>query len=197
MTNKQVNPPPDADVSDLLLTLTDAHKFLQQQAAHSVDLSLVVRNWLFGWYIVEFENGGGSRHTIYGKRLLEILSKNLSARLGAGFSKRNLEQCRRFYQSYGEIAQTLSAQSFPNTKPNLSALVAQLMRQFRLGWSHYVILLTLARPLAATKARLSWAGVLASSRRGRTGRFRASMAVASRLRCPISVLPRCSLMSAS
>lgn len=28
---------------------------LQRQAAGSVDISLVVHNWLFGWYIVEFE----------------------------------------------------------------------------------------------------------------------------------------------
>jgi len=23
-----------------------------------VDIALVIRNWLFGWYIVEFEQGG-------------------------------------------------------------------------------------------------------------------------------------------
>ena len=30
---------------------------MQAQAARSVDIALVVRNWLFGWYIVEFEQG--------------------------------------------------------------------------------------------------------------------------------------------
>ena len=34
---------------------------MQLQAARSVDIALVVRNWLFGWYIVEFENGGAER----------------------------------------------------------------------------------------------------------------------------------------
>ena len=31
---------------------------MQTQAARSVDIALVVRNWFFGWYIGEFENGG-------------------------------------------------------------------------------------------------------------------------------------------
>jgi len=31
---------------------------LQKRAARSVDIALVVRNWLFGWYIVEFEQNG-------------------------------------------------------------------------------------------------------------------------------------------
>jgi hypothetical protein len=34
---------------------------MQTQAARSVDIVLVVRNWLFGWYIVEFEGGGADR----------------------------------------------------------------------------------------------------------------------------------------
>lgn len=28
---------------------------MQSQAARSVDIALVVRNWLFGWYIVEYQ----------------------------------------------------------------------------------------------------------------------------------------------
>lgn len=133
----------DADLSGLLLALTSTHDLLQQQAARSVDLALVVRNWLFGWYIVEYESGGAARADLYGKRLLEVLSKNLTDRLGPGFSKRNLEQCRRFYQCYGDIAQTVSAQSLQRTSSGLPILVPQLLAQFRLGWSHYVVLLAI------------------------------------------------------
>ena len=32
---------------------------LQAQAAHAVNLSLTARNWLVGYYIVEFEQHGG------------------------------------------------------------------------------------------------------------------------------------------
>ncbi len=89
---------------------------MQAQAARSVDVALVVRNWLFGWYIVEFENGGAERAELYGKELIKQLSEKLSKRLGKGFSKRSLEQFRRFYMNYKEIAQTLSAQSSASDK---------------------------------------------------------------------------------
>jgi hypothetical protein len=76
-----------------------------------VDIALVVRNWLFGWYIVEYENGGADRVELYSKKLIKRLAKKLSSILGKGFFKRSLEQCRKFYLSYKEIAQALLAQS--------------------------------------------------------------------------------------
>ncbi len=51
---------------------------MQRQAAKSVDIALVVRNWLFGWYIVEFENGGAERAELYGKKLFKRLSEVLN-----------------------------------------------------------------------------------------------------------------------
>ena len=76
-----------------------------------MDIALVIRNWLFGWYIVEFEQGWADRAELYGKRLIERIAEKLTARLGRGFSKRSLEQYRRFYDSYPEIAQAVPAQS--------------------------------------------------------------------------------------
>lgn len=87
--------PNPATLDELLGALAHTHTLLQQQAARSVDLALVVRNWLFGRHIVEFEDGAASRAELYGKRLLDNLAKQLTERLGPGFSKRNLEQCRR------------------------------------------------------------------------------------------------------
>ncbi len=40
------------------------------------------------------------------------LSEKLMATLGKGFSKRSLEQYRKFYLSYKEITQALPNQSF-------------------------------------------------------------------------------------
>lgn len=39
----------------LLILFKETHLELQKRATRSVDIALVVRNWLFGWYIVEFE----------------------------------------------------------------------------------------------------------------------------------------------
>jgi len=143
---------------------------MQTQAARSVDIALVVRNWLFGWYIVEFENGGAERAELYGKELIKRLSEKLTTNLGKGFSKRSLEQYRKFYLSYKEIAQALPAQSLESemiqqassvkssgigqSVPDqffhlscktdmLQAVGARLTNRFSLGWTHYVTLLTL------------------------------------------------------
>ena len=58
------------DYQQLLALFKETHLELQQRAARSVDTSLVIRNWLFGWYIVEFEQGGSDRAE-YGANLLK------------------------------------------------------------------------------------------------------------------------------
>ena len=72
---------------------------MQSQVARSVDLALVVRNWLFGCYIVEYQQNGVDRAE-YGAKLLKHLSRALEQKLGKGFSVDNLELMRKFYLSY-------------------------------------------------------------------------------------------------
>lgn len=135
---------------------------LQNQAAKSVDIALVTRNWLFGWYIVEYEHGGEERSKLYGKALITRLSKELKVRGIKGMSPTNLRKFREFYSAYSEIQQTLSVKSFlsetsssqgERTNTSLTALIEQtkatpalavkLAKIFKLGWSHYVTLLTI------------------------------------------------------
>jgi len=144
---------------------------MQMQAARSVDIALVVRNWLFGWYIVEFENGGAERAELYGKNLIDSLSKRLSQLKIKGMSPTNLRKIRGFYQAYEKIQQTVSVKSNKSTlkrnkqtQPdksqnpdtvsgkllnltqsdvNIQKIVQALSAQFRLSWSHYVELLTI------------------------------------------------------
>jgi len=125
------------------------HKDLQAQAARSVDIALVVRNWLFGWYIVEFEGGGAERAELY--------AHELKYRGIKGISPTNLKQCRSFYSAYREIGQTLSNRSFEaesgnnlirQTLSDKSFLIEAssfkvLTSYFKLGWSHYVTLITI------------------------------------------------------
>ncbi|MCG2710813.1 MAG: PDDEXK nuclease domain-containing protein [Candidatus Omnitrophica bacterium] len=135
---------------------------MKKRAVRSVDIALVVRNWLFGWYIVEYENAGVERAELYGKKLISKLSSELRARGLKGVSPTNLRKFCEFYQSYAEIQQTVSVTSLEQGKSkirqtvsgqSLSALIeqpriaqtlsAQLSSQFTLGWSHYVTLLTI------------------------------------------------------
>jgi len=105
---------------------------MRSQASRSVDLALVVRNWLFGWYIVEFENGAAARTELYGKALLARLSGQLTQTLGRGFSKRSLEQFRSFYLAFREIAQTPSAQSMTHSKEELKKQLEEAQRAWRI-----------------------------------------------------------------
>lgn len=97
---------------DKLLELFEqTQKAMQSQAARSVDIALVVRNWLFGWYIVEFEGGGAERSELYGKKLLKRLSADLKASGLKGMSLTNLKQFRLFYETYKKIGQAVPDQS--------------------------------------------------------------------------------------
>ena len=141
---------------------------MQTQAAQSVDIALVVRNWLFGWYIVEFEKAGASRKNLYGKTLMPKLAKRLTDKLGKGFSRRSLDQFRQFYEGYKKIWQTLPAESQNQSRflieqcisppqtdaqtmlvseveatPDILNFWQTLSAQFSLSWSHYVVLLTI------------------------------------------------------
>ena len=50
---------------------------LQAQAAHAVNLSLTARNWLVGYYIVEYEQHGEDRAK-YGDNLINRLAKDIN-----------------------------------------------------------------------------------------------------------------------
>ena len=89
----------------LLALFKETHQELQQRAARSVDTSLVIRNWLFGWYIVEFEQGGAERVELYGKSLINRLSNELKSFGLKGISPTSLKQCSTFYLAYQKIGQ--------------------------------------------------------------------------------------------
>ena len=72
---------------------------LQAQAAHAVNLSLTARNWLVGYYIVEFEQHGEDRAK-YGEKLLSRLSERINQR---GFNLRRLRDYRHVYQVYPSL----------------------------------------------------------------------------------------------
>jgi len=77
---------------------------LQNQAVRAVNVALTFRNWLVGFYIVEFEQNGEDRAK-YGKQLLKNLAQQLKIR---GLSAPELSRCRQFYNTYPEIFGTVS-----------------------------------------------------------------------------------------
>ena len=84
------------------------HEETRRSAARAVDTHLVTRNWLFGWYIVEYEQRGADRSELYGRKLIERLSGKLGSSGLKGCSPTNLRKFRELYRAYPEIRQTPS-----------------------------------------------------------------------------------------
>lgn len=85
-------------------SIQHTHNVLQQEAVKAVNISLTVRNWLVGFYIVEFEQNGEDRAQ-YGKYLLQKLAEKLNQ---SSLSFRNLKLFRQFYQVYPQFGQTIA-----------------------------------------------------------------------------------------
>lgn len=97
------------------------HRNLQEHATSAVNQALTIRNWLIGFYIVEFEQNGEDR-AVYGGKLLAKLAVSLQIK---GLTEPELSRCRQFYQTYPQILGTLS-QSFNHVLPsNISVTLSQ------------------------------------------------------------------------
>ena len=85
------------------------HELVQsarETVARQVNNTIVQTYWEIGRHIVEFEQKGNTTAE-YGTSLLTLLAKRLTAQLGPGFSRPNLNRMRQFYIVY-PICSTLS-----------------------------------------------------------------------------------------
>lgn len=92
------------NLNQLSVIFRQTNEILYQQAIKAVNMNLTLRNWLFGYYIVEFEQNGDD-YARYGKSLLQNLAKKVNIK---GLSAPELSRCRQFYQSYPRIFGTVS-----------------------------------------------------------------------------------------
>ena len=83
----------------LVSVIEQTHIHLQHQAVKAVNVSLTVRNWLVGYYIVEFEQKGEDRAK-YGQKLFKVLAEKISVK---GLGETNLKLSRQFYSTYPEL----------------------------------------------------------------------------------------------
>ena len=92
------------DFKQLLSTIGQVHQNLQVSAANAVNKALALRNWLIGFYIVEFEQNGEDRAKS-GRYLLSSIAKEIKIK---GLTTPELSRCRQFYQVYPQILGTVS-----------------------------------------------------------------------------------------
>jgi len=84
----------------LATQIQQTSQIMQQSALVAVNTNLTIRNWLIGFYIVEFEQKGEDRAK-YGEKLLQNLADKLNE---DGFSYRNLKLFRQFFTLYPQLS---------------------------------------------------------------------------------------------
>ncbi len=99
------------NLKQLVSNIEGIHRQLQASAANAVNQSLTIRNWLIGYYIIEFEQKGKDRAN-YGDALLKTLSEKLDHI--KGIDERSLRRFRQFYLTYPQIGTALQDRIFPD-----------------------------------------------------------------------------------
>jgi len=94
----------------LVDSIRQIHKQLASQAGRAVNISLTLRNWMFGLYIAEFELRGKDR-AVYGDQLLHKLSKELKKHKISNTGRRQLYNYLSFFRTYPQIVRAVPAQS--------------------------------------------------------------------------------------
>jgi predicted nuclease of restriction endonuclease-like (RecB) superfamily len=144
----------------------------RHHAAVTANLALVNLYWNIGRIITQ-DIQKNQKRAGYGEQLLESLAASLTREYGKGYSRANLQDMRRFFETFkicqtvsnefgkDPIRQTLSSELPPHqilqTMPGESSSAAilqalpvessdhiliDLREHFRLGWSHYRLLLS-------------------------------------------------------
>lgn len=142
--------------------IKQTHDALQCYAAKAINASLTVRNWLIGYYIVEYEQNGEDK-AIYGGHLMEKMAKNLLRQGLKNVSAAELSRFRQFYFAYPQISGTLSQKSLHLPESILGTLSQELVIVEKenllidplkllsnLSFSHFAELIKINDPLKRT-----------------------------------------------
>ncbi len=84
---------------DLSSAICQTHIALQSSALKAINRNLTLRNWLIGFYIIEFEQREEDRAQ-YGTNLLKTLEKQVNTR---GLTETLFKLSRQFYIIYPQI----------------------------------------------------------------------------------------------
>ena len=89
----------------LVSNISHVHEILQGCAAKSINQFLTLRNWMFGYYIVEYEQNGEDRAK-YGDNLIANVTQKVKHI--KGLTGNQLYVCRNFYLLYAHFLRTVS-----------------------------------------------------------------------------------------
>ena len=146
--------------NDLTSVIQTTHDAAQSSAVKAINRMQTMRNWLIGYYIVEYEQHGKDRAE-YGTQLLKKLEERVNRK---GMTTTLFKWARKFYRLYPQMTDNLPVricatmmhqlQSFENKE---DAIGASMMHQFmtpgktiisHLSFTHLREIMTLDDPLA-------------------------------------------------
>lgn len=157
--------------NDIYTRVAELLELARARVIQAVNTTMVRTYFEIGLLIVEEEQNGKERAE-YGKQILKELSKRLTSGFGKGFSVENLDRMRYFYKTYSSrISSTglTNSQNQPTSAVNsaennnsstpltkfetqisetesLKSPEAQMLsNEFRLSWSHYLLLMRIDR----------------------------------------------------
>ncbi len=151
--------------SGLIKSITGATVRLQENVAAVANQALVIRNWLVGAWLVEFEQSGKDRAK-YGQKLLESVAADLAKKEIKGLTDpRVLRDCRVLYRVYpqirGSVTRELGTITLPSSTPETLTVTGKRIRGsatrelptplalqelMRLSWTHLQELIRLDDP---------------------------------------------------
>ncbi|MGL4401258.1 MAG: PDDEXK nuclease domain-containing protein [Luteolibacter sp.] len=155
--------------SGLIKSITGITIRLQEDVAAVTNQALVIRNWLVGVWLVEFEQSGKNRAK-YGQKLLESVAADLAKKEIKGLTDpRVLRDCRLLYRVYpqirGSVTRELGTITLPPNTPETLTVTGKRIRGsatrelptplalqelMRLSWTHLQELIRLDDPWQRT-----------------------------------------------
>ena len=97
------------NLDQLVSGINDLHEFSLAQVTKQVNKWLTIRNWLVGFYLVEYELSGEDR-AAYGEKIIPAVAKSLKHAGLKGFGTSNLASFIQLYHTYPQIFQTMSGE---------------------------------------------------------------------------------------
>ena len=98
-------------LENLATTIQNTNTYFLNKVQKQINTALTLRNWIIGYYIVEYEQSGKDRAE-YGKQLFKAIADKLIKKGVKSIRERHLYLCKDLYKAYPQILRTVSAKSY-------------------------------------------------------------------------------------
>ncbi|WP_440135063.1 PDDEXK nuclease domain-containing protein [Chitinophaga sancti] len=99
------------NIETLVNSIKETDHYFLSKVQKQVNTALTLRNWIIGFYIVEYEQHGNDR-AVYGQKLYKQIASNLNKAGINSIRERHLYVCKDFYKAYSYILRTPSAKLY-------------------------------------------------------------------------------------